>query len=121
MKKIIVFILVSLLPFQLYAQRHASHVPHIVIEGVKALTISPSDLPGVRKIQAEQNARINGMSGYRFNPAIPFYLRSKDLLKLETPHVVWRRHIHNNFDSIKNKRFDIMKIDRIGNFYFNKQ
>ena len=119
MKKIIVFILVTLFPFQLHAQGHASHVPHIVIGGVKALTMSPSDISGMRKIQAEQNAKIRNMSS-RYNPTIPFYLRSKDSLKHVTPHVVWRRHVYNNFDSIKNKRFDIQKIDQAGKFYPNK-
>lgn len=116
MKRIVVLILVTFLSFQLYAQRLGHHTSHIVIEGIKALTMSPSDYPGMRKIQAEQNARIKGMSSPRLNPAVPFYHKSKDSLKHLTHDVVRGRYKHNNFlDSIKNTSFDIRMIDKTGN------
>lgn len=107
MKQMIIFIFVVLMSIQLYAQGHGSHAPHLIIEGIKALTMSPSDLSGVRQIQAEQDARIRSMSNPHFNPKVPFYPKRKDSFKHVTPNVV---KIHNScLDSIKVKGICIPK------------
>ena len=90
---------------QLYAQGHGYHAVHIVVDGAKSLKMSPSDLPGVRRIQAEQDARIRSMSSPHFNPNVPFYLKRKDSVKLFSvkPYLI-KKHIGNNpKDSLNNK------------------
>lgn len=109
MKQMILLIFVALMSIQLYAQGHGSHTPHIVIEGFKALIMSPSDLSGVKKIQTEQNARIRSMSNPHFNPNVPFYLKRKDSVILFSvkPYLVKNHIVNNPKDSLNNKCHNI--------------